>query len=63
MNTKFKVQLLQNGVYQIFAWEKDFTNITYDPPQGGINYETPVFQGTLPECEAWIKLKEGGYLE
>ena len=53
---KYKIQLLQDNIYQVFglavSWGMsgiyDFTNV--------------LFQGTLPECEAWIRLTEEGYL-
>lgn len=36
----------------------------YSPEQEFIYYDTPekVYQGSLSDCEAFIKLKEGGYL-
>jgi hypothetical protein len=43
---KYQVFLLQDDVYQVVDVK---------------THET-VFQGSLSDCEAWIRLKEGGYL-
>jgi len=61
---RFKVQLLQDNIYQVFGWDdaayisSGFTGF----PQGSYDYNTVLFQGTLPECDAWIRLTEDGYL-
>jgi hypothetical protein len=43
---KYRVRLLLDDIYQVRETETKKT----------------VHQGTLAECEAWIRLKEGGYL-
>lgn len=63
MNKSYKVVFFQDNEYQIFQWDYDIIDFDSSPSViGGFNYQNPVFQGTLPECEAWIRLKEGGYL-
>jgi hypothetical protein len=66
---KYKVELLSGGTYQVL--ERSYSD-GYDwkssyPPKTTVKHiptETwnPVFQGTLPECEAWINLHEKGYM-
>jgi hypothetical protein len=48
----YKVRSLEDGIYQIFEVDND----------GLIYYSTVLFQGTLSECESWIRLTEEGYL-
>lgn len=49
---QFKVRLFQDNIYEIIK-------ITID---GWNNIEEKVFQGTLSECEAWLRLTNDGYL-
>jgi hypothetical protein len=59
---KYKVANLQGNIYQVFVWNPEIVN-SFDPREkGDYDYNDPLFQGTLPECEAWINLKEKGYL-
>jgi len=51
--TEYKVRFFQDNIYQVVEIDSN--------PGLGYN-EIPVFQGTLPECEAWIRLKNDGYL-
>jgi hypothetical protein len=64
MEPKYKVLLFEDNIYQVFAWNKEImiNNRLGFHLSGDFDYNTVVFQGTLPECEAWIHLKEGGYL-
>ena len=63
MDKKYKVVYFENNEYQIFQWDYDIIDPdNIFPSNGGYNYSNPVFQGTLPECDAWIRLSEGGYL-
>lgn len=61
---RYKVQLLEDNIYQVFGWDDacyasfNCTGIA----RGSFDYSTVLFQGTLPECEAWIRLTEEGYL-
>ena len=45
---KYTVEFLQDGIYQIVCSDDLF--------------KTVYFQGTLPECQAWIWLKQNGNL-
>ncbi len=49
---KYKVIRLEDNIYQVF-WvnESDY-----------VYRSTVLFQGTLPECDAWISLHEKGYI-
>jgi len=48
----YKVRIFAGNIYEVIE-------ITVD---GWDSTEVKVFQGTLPECDAWINLTEGGYL-
>jgi len=52
---RFKVVNLSGNIYQVL--EKVIVDFQR------IEDWNVLFQGTLPECEAWIRLKEGGYLK
>ena len=65
---KYKVQFLQDNIYEVYErlysgpnWVSSYLSqtISRDVP---IETWSKVFQGTLPECEAWINLKEKGYM-
>lgn len=49
---KYKVECLQGDIYQVFIPSG------YEPE----DRSTVWFQGTLPECDAWIRLHEQGYM-
>jgi len=53
--SKYKVRFFQDDIYEVTI-----------PAYGDEYYygegEESVFQGTLPECEAYIRLKEKGYM-
>jgi len=52
-DTIFKVQCYKDDIYQVLEVIKD--SKPYDI------YE-PVFNGSLSDCEAYIRLREGGYM-
>lgn len=43
---KYRVSFYQDGLYEVIEIE---TNVSH-------------FQGTLSDCEAWIRLTEAGYM-
>jgi hypothetical protein len=51
---EYKVSNLEDNIYQVFE--------AHINEEIEILYWDVVFQGTLPECEAWINLTEKGYL-
>lgn len=53
---KYRVEFLSNSTYQVL--EIDYKP-EYYPEQ--VNWNV-VFQGNLSDCEAFIRLKENGYL-
>jgi len=64
---KYKVQFLQDSIYQVV--ERTYEGFNWTATQPPITIKdipteiwNPVFQGTLPECEAWINLHEKGYM-
>lgn len=57
MNQKYKVQLFQDDIYEVLELD-DSLDEFYRPFQG---YEK-VFQGSLADCEAFIRLREQGYM-
>lgn len=56
MESKYKVWNLQDDTYQV-------VKLTPDPyePYGG-EHEEVMYQGSLSDCEAWLRLHEKGYL-
>ncbi len=60
---KYKVEHLEGSTYQIWKIKFPKDIITTDSPSYLRAYWEVVFQGTLPECEAWINLHEKGYME
>jgi hypothetical protein len=65
---KYKIARLEDNIYQIFERQHVGENwVSTRLPTTPINYDweegwSVVFQGTLPECDAWISLHENGYL-
>lgn len=51
---KYRVEKLINYTYQVLLVEED--RETYQ------QHESIVFQGNLADCEAYIRLKENGYV-
>jgi len=51
--TRYKVRNLKDRTYQVIDTEADSDDF----------FSTIMFQGDLSDCEAWIRLNEGGYLE
>lgn len=53
MEKRFKVRFYQNNTYEVL--EKKYYAL-YD------DFYESVFQGSLSDCEAYIRLHEGGYM-
>ena len=66
---KYKVRFFQDNAYEVFERKYEGINWTTTYPPITTSEDIPVetwtkvFQGTLPECEAWINLHTGGYME
>jgi hypothetical protein len=54
MDKKFKVRLYQDNIYEVL--EKKYYAFEDD------DFYESVFQGSLADCEAYIRLHEGGYM-
>lgn len=56
---KYKVEPLMDTTYQVVEYSD-----CYVDENNRYAYEniTVMFQGSLTDCEAWIRLTEGGYL-
>ena len=53
---KYKVQNYMDDVYKV-------TELVYQDEYGAQDvHEHIVFQGSISDCEAWIRLHEGGYM-
>lgn len=69
---KYKVRFFQNNEYEVVentlyhcAPEYDYwthTEYYYWTPYIQETKEVTVFKGSLSDCEAFIRLKEGGYM-
>lgn len=47
---RYKVRYFQDNTYEVYGRNDDEESLY------------SFFQGSLSDCEAWIRLKEGGYL-
>ena len=54
MEKRFKVRFYQNDTYEVL--EKKYYHYEDD------DFYESVFQGSLSDCEAYIRLHEGGYM-
>lgn len=52
-NKKYKVRLFQDSTYEVFEWKY------YAMDEDG--WES-VYQGSLADCEAYIRLHDKGYM-
>jgi hypothetical protein len=61
---RYKVQFFQDNIYQVFEMQFDIYSQDQTTVYSASNLwsASPIFQGTLPECEAYINLKEKGYM-
>lgn len=59
--SKYRVQLFQDDIYEVIEVNK---LVEGQPWAGWHEYhdDVKVFQGTLSDCEAWIRLTEKGYM-
>ena len=57
----YKVTHLEDNIYQVTERIEIIEKRLIEYIQGK-NGNSVLFQGTLPECEAWINLKEKGYM-
>jgi len=54
MEKKFKVRFYQDNIYEVL--EKQYYALEDD------DFYEAVFQGSLSDCEAYIRLHENGYM-
>jgi len=61
MGNKYRIQLFQDSTYQVIEVNKLIEGESWD---GWDDYhdDVVVFQGTLADCEAWLRLNERGYI-
>lgn len=52
--TDYKVRFFQDNTWEVYSVEK---------PTEKEEYYQSHFQGSLTDCEAWIRLTEGGYMQ
>lgn len=63
MKREYKVRFFQGNTYEVIE-----IVTTYGEPRSGYDSErdtveeNKVFQGGLADCEAYIRLQEGGYM-
>lgn len=56
---KYKVRPMQDSTYEVWEQEVNNTGSSFENP---FDSEVKVFQGSISDCEAWIRLKENGNL-
>jgi len=52
----YKVSFYMDNTYEVLEWK------TYISDEGGEGSWESVYQGSLADCEAYIRLHEGGYM-
>lgn len=59
MRKKYQVRFYQDNIYEVVEITTTYVGITsnYDKVE-----ENVVFNGNISDCEAYIRLKSGGYL-
>lgn len=57
MNKKYKVQHLKDNTYKVLEIEGHWSFRDWN-----IDNQESIFQGTIVECEAFIRLKEKGQI-
>lgn len=63
MEIKYKVRYLFSGKYEVIETTKTFgERISVYESSPDIVVNKSVFDGSLSDCYAFIKLREGGYL-
>ena len=48
---KYKIRHLEDNIYQVWEFDPDIDE-----------YNSCLFQGTLADCDAWIRLHKDGYM-
>ena len=63
MKTEYKVRFLQDDIYEVVEIVTTYRERTsaYDSEPNTVE-ENKVYQGGLSDCEAYIRLREGGYM-
>jgi hypothetical protein len=63
MSQKYKVRFFQGNTYEVIEIVTTYGERTfaYDSEPDTVE-ENKVFQGGLADCEAYIRLQEGGYM-
>jgi hypothetical protein len=63
MKREYKVRLLQDNTYEVIEVVTVYGERTsaYDSERSTVT-ENKVYQGNLSDCEAYIRLHEGGYM-
>lgn len=46
----------------VFSMDNIYNVVIYDPYEYDGDYDEIVHSGSLSDCEAYIRLKEGGYM-
>ena len=57
----YKVQFYQDNLYEVIELNKLVEGQSWDGWDDSYQ-DVSVFKGTLADCEAWIRLNDGGYI-
>lgn len=57
----YKVQLFKDNIYEVIELNKLVEGQSWDGWDDSYQ-DVSVFKGTLSDCEAWIRLNDGGYI-
>jgi len=59
---RYRVSFYQDGEYEVMELISSTRSITSATPDGYDDTEESVFKGSLSDCEAYLRLKEQGYM-
>lgn len=60
---KYKVRFYGNNTYEVVEIHIKYgERVSAYESEPDVKHEVPVFQGSLADCEAYIRLHENGYM-
>jgi hypothetical protein len=61
MENKYRVQIMEDNIYEVIELNKLVEGQSWDGWDDSYQ-DVKVFQGTISDCEAWIRLNDNGYI-
>jgi hypothetical protein len=61
MENKYRVQIMEDNIYEVIELNNLVEGQSWDGWDDSYQ-DVKVFQGTISDCEAWIRLNDNGYI-